>query len=94
MQVPAQVVAVDGEKVEEKAGNGITQERAQEVVERLNKAATAEVISVKFSKSKMQAKAPYRTSTLQQDASHYLGLTVKQTMSAAQRLFEGVRPCN
>lgn len=89
MQVTAEVVAADGEKVLSGAGNGVSRERAQELVDRLNAAESAEVLSVEFKQSRRQATAPFRTSTLQQDASQYLGLSVKQTMSAAQRLFEG-----
>lgn len=33
---------------------------------------------------------PYKTSTLQQDASHKLGFSAKQTMRVAQQLYEGV----
>lgn len=35
------------------------------------------------------AQPPYTTSTLQQDASRKLGFTVKRTMDAAQKLYEG-----
>jgi len=37
-----------------------------------------------------QPSAPFTTSTLQQEASRYLGFTAKKTMSVAQQLYEGV----
>jgi DNA topoisomerase I len=37
-----------------------------------------------------QPKAPYITSTLQQDASNHLGFKAKQTMQLAQKLYEGM----
>ncbi len=48
------------------------------------------VKSVKRSKIKSHAPAPFITSTMQQDGSIKLGVTPPQIMSLAQRLYEGV----
>ena len=52
---------------------------------------TMKVESVETKPSKRSPKAPFITSTLQQEASQKLGFSVKQTMSIAQNLYrEGV----
>jgi len=48
------------------------------------------VQDVKFSEKKKNPSPPFTTSTLQQEASRKLNFTVKKTMVAAQRLYEGV----
>ncbi|MEI6132343.1 MAG: type I DNA topoisomerase [Bacillota bacterium] len=48
------------------------------------------VKSVKIGEKKRHPSAPFITSTLQQEASRKLGLTTRSTMSAAQKLYEGV----
>ena len=49
--------------------------------------ATMKVVSVETKPSKRSPKAPFITSTLQQEASQKLGFSVKQTMSIAQNLY-------
>lgn len=49
-----------------------------------------EVKSVKISEKKRSPSAPFITSTLQQEAARKLNFTTKNTMSVAQRLYEGV----
>lgn len=48
------------------------------------------VISFEKKLKNKQSKAPYITSTMQQDASNKLGFTAKKTMSLAQKLYEGI----
>ncbi len=48
------------------------------------------VESIKRTSSKSHAPAPFTTSTMQQDASNKLGLTLKKITSCAQELYEGV----
>ena len=48
------------------------------------------VKSVKIGEKKRNPSAPFITSTLQQEASRKLGFQTKNTMSVAQRLYEGV----
>ena len=49
--------------------------------------ATLSVISIEKKPSKRSPKAPFITSTLQQEASQKLGFSVKQTMTLAQNLY-------
>ena len=48
------------------------------------------VSSVEQKQKNKKAKAPFITSTLQQDASNKLGFNAKKTMSLAQKLYEGI----
>lgn len=48
------------------------------------------VESVKKSKTKSHAPAPFTTSTMQQDALNKLGMSLKKTTASAQELYEGV----
>ena len=48
------------------------------------------VESVEKKKKSKKSKAPFITSTLQQDASNKLGFAAKKTMSLAQKLYEGM----
>jgi DNA topoisomerase I len=48
------------------------------------------VYKVKKGSRQRQPAAPFTTSTLQQEASRFLGFTSKKTMSVAQQLYEGV----
>lgn len=48
------------------------------------------VTSVKKQVRKREAKLPYITSTLQQEASTKLGFSAKKTMTVAQKLYEGI----
>ncbi len=49
-----------------------------------------EVVTVKKSVTKSKPPAPFITSSMQQDALNKLGMSLKQTSSAAQSLYEGV----
>lgn len=64
-------------------------ERAEKIVEEL-RAAEHKVASVQTVLKKRAPYAPFTTSTLQQEASHYLGFSAKQTMVLAQQLYEGI----
>ncbi len=48
------------------------------------------VADIKYGSRKKQPVPPFITSTLQQEASHKLGMTSKKTMKIAQELYEGV----
>ncbi|WP_040726675.1 type I DNA topoisomerase [Thiomicrorhabdus sp. Kp2] len=64
-----------------------TEEEAVAFLEAVAKA-NLSVISLEEKPAKRTPKAPFTTSTLQQEASSKLGFSVKQTMMVAQRLYE------
>ena len=77
-----------GKRGEEKLE--LTQEgQVQEIVAQLD-GASYKVLSIETKDSMRNAPPPYKTSTLQQDASSRLRLKPNRTMSLAQQLYEGV----
>lgn len=72
-------------------GKTLTIKSKQEADEILNDCSkTVEVIKINKTKKSLQSKEPYRTSTLQQDASSKYKFKTKETALLAQRLYEGV----
>ncbi|MBT3265908.1 type I DNA topoisomerase [Candidatus Poribacteria bacterium] len=69
-------------------GFGIDSTRAEEVATDL-RAQSFVVDSVKKRQQKQSPKAPFITSTLQQEAARRLRTTARQTMAVAQQLYEG-----
>jgi DNA topoisomerase I len=69
-------------------GFGIDQARADEVATALRQESLV-VDSVKKRAQKQSPKAPFITSTLQQEAARRLRTTARQTMAIAQQLYEG-----
>ncbi len=65
------------------------EETVKQVIADLN-GKTYSVSSVKKSVTKSKPPAPFITSSMQQDALNKLGMSLKQTSSAAQALYEGV----
>ena len=61
---------------------------ANEILSKLSNAFKIESVN-KTTKAK-KSKAPFTTSTLQQDASNKLNMNAKKTMSVAQKLYEGI----
>ncbi len=62
-----------------------------EANEILNKLSNAfKIVNVDKKEKSKNSKAPYTTSTMQQEASTKLGMTSKKTMSIAQKLYEGI----
>ncbi|MBE1236369.1 type I DNA topoisomerase [Phaeovibrio sulfidiphilus] len=53
-------------------------------------AAALEVLSVEPKQARRNPYAPFTTSTLQQEASRKLGFSARQTMTVAQKLYEGI----
>jgi DNA topoisomerase-1 len=80
----AELVRIDGDKPE--IADAGTAERHAAAL----RAASPDVRSVAVKRSKRSPAPPFTTSTLQQEASRKLGFNPKRTMSAAQRLYEGV----
>lgn len=64
------------------------EEEVNQVLDKLDKKYTVE--SVEAKEKSRKSKAPFITSTLQQEASTKLGFSAKKTMSIAQKLYEGV----
>ena len=65
------------------------EKQAKTYKEQLEKA-TFVVDNVEKKERKRQSAAPFKTSTLQQEAARKLRFTARHTMSIAQRLYEGV----
>jgi DNA topoisomerase I len=61
---------------------------ANDILAKLSKAFNIESVEKKLKNKK--SKAPFITSTLQQDASNKLNMSAKKTMSIAQKLYEGI----
>ncbi len=78
----AQLIKIDGKKAKLK-----TQEETDAIISRLNE---FHVASIENKVRKKEAKMPFITSTLQQEASTKLGYGAKKTMQIAQKLYEGI----
>ena len=76
------------EKVKEKKDLIKTEEEADKILNSLSD--KYKVLDVQKKKGTRKSKAPFTTSTLQQEASNKLGFNAKKTMSLAQKLYEGV----
>ena len=80
----ADLVRIDGKKPE--IADGDTAEKHAAAI----RASHPVVTDVSVKKTNRMPAAPFTTSSLQQEASRKLGFSPKRTMSAAQRLYEGV----
>ncbi|HET8587176.1 MAG TPA: type I DNA topoisomerase, partial [Candidatus Limnocylindria bacterium] len=80
----AELTRVDGEKAR------IGSEAEARAIEAALRGARYAVDKVTRTERKRSAPPPFTTSTLQQEASRKLGFGARRTMSAAQRLYEGV----
>lgn len=78
----AQLIRVGGKKAELK-----TQEETDAIIARLQ---NFHVASIEKKVRRKEAKMPFITSTLQQEASTKLGFGAKKTMQLAQKLYEGI----
>lgn len=65
-----------------------TEDEATKILDTLTP--TFQIESIDKKKKSKKSKAPFITSTLQQDASNKLGFSAKKTMSLAQKLYEGI----
>ncbi|HYB99218.1 MAG TPA: type I DNA topoisomerase [Candidatus Limnocylindrales bacterium] len=104
-QFEARLVEVDGRKIDLKSvraadgsGDGAAskafyiadEKQARELEARFRAATEWKVLDVKKSERQRRAAPPFITSTLQQEASRKHGFQPRRTMSAAQRLYEGI----
>jgi DNA topoisomerase-1 len=83
----ASLSAMDGQKV---AKLDIKDEAAARAIEQAVKGTRFAVDSIDSKPARRHPYAPFRTSTLQQEASRKLGFSSSKTMQVAQRLYEGV----
>ncbi len=67
----------------------VKNEQEAKVVESSVKQGEFRLVDIEEKESKRNPAAPFTTSTLQQEASRKIGLSVKQTMIIAQQLYEG-----
>jgi DNA topoisomerase I len=82
----ARLIQLDGKKIEKLSlTNHAEAERAVAAI----KAQKFSVASVEAKPVKRNPSPPFKTSTLQQEASRKLGFNAKRTMQVAQRLYEG-----
>ena len=79
--------AIGGQKL---AKLDIKDEATARAIEQALKGATFAVDSIESKPAKRHPYPPFRTSTLQQEASRKLGFSSARTMQIAQRLYEGV----
>ncbi len=80
-----ELMKVDGKKLDKFEIKNA--EEAAEIAKELEKI-NYQVSSVEHKQGLKKAPAPFRTSTLQQTANRMLGMSAKQTMTLAQRLYE------
>jgi DNA topoisomerase-1 len=66
-----------------------TEQDAIRICDEVTKIKKASIVEVKEVDKTRKPKAPFTTSTMQQAASTFLNMSLKQTMDAAQKLFEG-----
>ena len=69
---------------------GIKDQKQADKIVKFLETADFSVLSVAKKEIQKNPAAPYTTSTLQQDANTKLGMSAKQTMMAAQQLYEGI----
>jgi DNA topoisomerase-1 len=89
-QFPARLLTFDGAKVEQFTFGDESSVRAAEQKIRDTARGVLTVARVDKKQRRRNPAAPFTTSTLQQDASRKLGFSAKQTMTVAQRLYEGI----
>jgi DNA topoisomerase I len=83
----ASLISVDGQRL---AKLDIGNETSARAIEQTLKNASVSVESIESKPARRNPYAPFRTSTLQQEASRKLGFSSARTMQVAQRLYEGV----
>jgi DNA topoisomerase I len=83
----AALSSIDGKRLEKLS---LGDEASARAIESAVKSGTFSVDSIESKPAKRHPFPPFRTSTLQQEASRKLGFSASRTMQVAQRLYEGV----
>ncbi len=86
----AELARIDGRRIVDDGAYEITSADIADGHVATLRSARPVVRSVAVKRSKRSPAPPFTTSTLQQEASRKLGFSPRRTMSAAQRLYEGV----
>lgn len=90
-RVTAELQNVGGQMVKAELDRRFDTEQEAEVFLNQCKQATLSIDDIQTRPATRTPAPPFTTSTLQQEAAHKLGFTVKQTMMVAQRLYESGR---
>lgn len=85
-QLTAKLIQYQGKKIEQLTIGG---EKEATAIKAALEKAVYEVTGVERKAVKRHPQAPYTTSTFQQDAVNRLGMSAKQAMRSAQKLYEG-----
>jgi DNA topoisomerase I len=83
----AALSSIDGKRLEKLS---LGDEASARAIESATKSGSFSVDSIESKPAKRHPFPPFRTSTLQQEASRKLGFSASRTMQVAQRLYEGV----
>jgi DNA topoisomerase I len=86
-EFPASLNSIDAQKI---GKLDIGNESSARAIEQALKSAAVSVTSIESKPARRNPYAPFRTSTLQQEASRKLGFSSARTMQVAQRLYEGL----
>lgn len=86
--IPFILHAIDGEKLDKFAIPN--EKQAKETQANIQNANTVSIGDIKSQTRSRNPKAPFTTSTLQQEASNKLGFPTSKTMKVAQELYEGI----
>jgi DNA topoisomerase-1 len=86
--IPSELYSIDDKKLDK--FDIANQAQADGIVEAIQKESYT-ISSITKKETKRTPPAPFTTSTMQQQASHKLGYSAKQTMRLAQQLYEGMK---
>jgi DNA topoisomerase-1 len=82
------LIQFDGKKIDKLT---ITNEKESKAITKRLKEGKYSISKLTQTESLRRPKAPYTTSTLQQDSSNQLHFSAKKTMTLAQKLYEGIK---
>lgn len=86
--IQTSLFAMNGEKLDKFAID--SDKKAQEITQQIESAKKVSISDIQSKNRSRNPKAPFTTSTLQQEASNKLGFPTSKTMKIAQELYEGI----